>query len=185
MRKVILICFVISSMVFAGDFVLVDSVTSANITGQYGKHSAIIPVKTFDGKYIIPTDVLASNDFRAAWGKINTAIAANGTEDIPELPEIGQQVLINKLYQSVDGIVKCRQTHNRTIYPPHETPALFSFFRENQTDTLDWIPNEEVRRGWARVYDGNTYICLQAHMTQSDWTPNATVGVLWEMVTQL
>lgn len=72
------------------------------------------------------------------------------------------------------------QTHDRTIYTPQETPALFSFFREN-TDDLEWIPNEMVELGWTRIYEGKKYECLQAHQTLSTWTPDVTPA-LWKEV---
>ena len=85
------------------------------------------------------------------------------------------------IYKSVDGLVICRQTHERTIYDPSETPALFSFFRENASDTLEWIPNETVEVGWARIYEEVTYTCLQAHMTLSTWQP-PNVPALWQPI---
>ena len=75
-----------------------------------------------------------------------------------------------------------RQTHDRTIYTPEETPALFSFWRDNASAELAWMDGEKVEKGWKRTFGGKTYECLQAHQTQADWTPTATLGVLWKEV---
>jgi len=74
-----------------------------------------------------------------------------------------------------------RQTHERTIYPPEQTPALFSFYRDNAAAELVWMDGEKVEAGWKRTYEGKTYECLQAHQTQSDWTPDK-VPALWKLV---
>lgn len=148
------------------------------IKGRYGKYSAIEPIKTPDGMFIIPEKCLSDADLAEAKAKIE---AANGeVQDIVDLPAIGQQVIGDRYYNYASenaGLVKCVQTHNRTIYPPEETPDLFSFFRPN-TDELDWIPNEYVHLGWKRWYDGVQYEVIQAHMTLSTWTPDVTPA-LW------
>ena len=46
---------------------------------------------------------------------------------------------------------------------------------------MDWIAGEQVSVGTLRVYGGDTYRCIQAHVTQSDWTPPA-VPALWAIV---
>ena len=96
-----------------------------------------------------------------------------------QLPEFGVLVTIDEYYLYKGDIVKCRQTHNRTIYEPKDTPALFSFFRDN-TDQLQWIPSEQVETGWMRIYDGVKYEVIQAHQTQIDWTP-PNVPALWKV----
>lgn len=37
--------------------------------------------------------------------------------------------------------------------------------------------------GTRRFYGGQTYACLQAHVTQADWTPDATPA-LWRLVVE-
>jgi hypothetical protein len=100
---------------------------------------------------------------------------------LPLLPEVGQSVIKDKLYNYGGITVHCIQSHIRTIYPPEQTPNLFAVYRPN-SDTLDWIINEKVTVGWKRVYNGNTYIVLQAHMTQTTWNPVITLGTLWNVV---
>ena len=75
-----------------------------------------------------------------------------------------------------------RQPHERTIYHPEQTPALFSFWRDNASAELAWMDCEKVEKGWKRTFGGKTYECLQPHQTQSDYTPTATIGVLWKEV---
>jgi hypothetical protein len=102
--------------------------------------------------------------------------------EVRNMPKIGEQLLIDVLYlyssEDENYTIKCRQTHNRTIYDPKDVPALFSFFREN-ADDLEWIPNEQVELGWKRVHEGVIYERIQAHMTLEAWEPNNTPS-LWK-----
>lgn len=175
MKNLILI-ILLSTMAFGQQYIMVDSTTAQQIKGRYGIYSEIDPIATYDGKFIVPTDCLEDEDLASAKDTLEYAIATNQVVGIPALPSSGT-IYKDSLYL-YNGVVKCRQTHTRTIYPPEQTPALFSFYREN-SDTLSWIENEEVKVGWKRVYQGTTYRCLQSHQTLSTWTPTATLGVLW------
>lgn len=106
----------------------------------------------------------------------STELAAAITQTIP-MPEIGELCEINNYYFYGGDILKCRQTHNRTIYNPKDTPALFSYFR-GSSDFIEWMPNEEVQVGWERIYNSLRYRCIQSHMTQASWTPDV-VPALW------
>ena len=99
----------------------------------------------------------------------------------PPLPSTGwlEQGVI---YSYNNGAVMVRQPHERTIYHPEQTPALFSFYRDNASAELAWMDCEKVEKGWKRTFGGKTYECLQPHQTQSDYTPTATIGVLWKEV---
>jgi hypothetical protein len=35
-----------------------------------------------------------------------------------------------------------------------------------------WVVGEALLVGWLRMYNNKTYLCIQAHTTQSDWTPD-------------
>lgn len=98
----------------------------------------------------------------------------------PPLPSSGT-LKIGEIYSYNNGAVMVRQTHERTIYAPEETPALFSFWRDNASAELAWMDGEKVEKGWKRTFDGKTYECLQAHQTQADWTPTTTLGTLWNV----
>ena len=100
----------------------------------------------------------------------------------PPLPNSGwlEQGVI---YSYNNGAVMVRQPHERTIYTPEQTPALFSFWRDNASAELAWMDGEKVEKGWKRTFSGKTYECLQPHQTQSDYTPTATLGVLWKEIT--
>lgn len=106
-----------------------------------------------------------------------STLSAQKYEPLPNKGRIEQ----GKFYSYNGKVVLCIQSHDRTIYPPEQTPNLFSFYRTN-ADNLEWIVGEKVDVGWKRVYNGKTYQCLQAHMTQVDWTPTATLGLLWSVV---
>ena len=43
-----------------------------------------------------------------------------------------------------------------------------------------WAAGEAVTIGMLRKYDNDLYECIQAHTTQSDWTPNITPA-LWKI----
>ena len=93
------------------------------------------------------------------------------------LPTKGE-VTAGKFYSYGGKVVYCIQSHERTIYTPEQTPALFSFFRENNVD-LEWIEGEKVDVGWERIFGGKTYKCLQAHQTLKGWEPDKTPS-LWK-----
>lgn len=95
------------------------------------------------------------------------------------LPDIGEECIKDKHYTYKNQILICRQTHNRTIYEPKNTPALFSFFRNN-TDLLLWIEGEQVEVKWVRIYNEIKYEVIQAHQTQTDWTPPVAT-TLWKV----
>ena len=40
---------------------------------------------------------------------------------------------------------------------------------------------EQVSVGWMRIYNGVKYEVVQAHQTQEDWIPTATLNVLWKV----
>ena len=98
----------------------------------------------------------------------------------PSLPSSGF-LEEGKIYSYDGGMVIVRQPHERTIYPPEETPALFSVYRAN-TEGAAWVANEAVEKGDTRTYNGKTYQCIQPHTTQVDYTPTATINVLWKEV---
>ena len=102
-----------------------------------------------------------------------TAIAA----DVPELPAVGEWCEAGMMYAYNGALVICRQSHFRTIYPQEETLALFIVYREEAAG-LEWIAGEQVHVGTRRFYDGAEYECLQAHVTQSDWTPPSGTGAI-------
>lgn len=99
----------------------------------------------------------------------------------PPLPEQGW-LEVGHIYSYADGAVMVVQSHNRTIYAPENTPALFSFYRPNTPELL-WIPNEQVQIGWKRWFNDKQYDCIKSHMTLSTWTPDVTPA-LWVEIQQ-
>lgn len=97
----------------------------------------------------------------------------------PVLPSSGA-LKQGEVYSYKDGMVVVIQTHQRTIYAPEDTPALFSVYRAN-TEGMDWVANEKVEIGDKRNYSGKTYQCIQSHTTQTGWTPDVTTA-LWKEV---
>ena len=101
------------------------------------------------------------------------------TTGLLPLPDEGEEVL-QQLYAYNNKVVYCRQKHNRTIYPPEQTPALFSFFRD-ETGSLSWIEGELVKVGWIREHEGVQYEAITEHMTLPGWEPDNT-PTLWKEV---
>lgn len=110
-----------------------------------------------------------------------SSLGSISVNNVPPLPDSGW-IVANQLYSWNNQVVCCVQSHNRTIYPPEQTPALFSFYRANQAG-LQWIENELVQVNWERTYHGTVYKVLQQHMTQQTWNPVATLGTLWGVAT--
>ena len=102
------------------------------------------------------------------------------TTIFPPLPSSGA-LKKGEVYSYNNGAVMVVQDHNRTIYTPEQTPALFSFYRDNTTD-LEWMEGEKVEVGWTRMYEGKKYECLQAHQTLSTWTLDVTPALWKEIV---
>lgn len=113
----------------------------------------------------------------------STKYVIEGSEDAntlyPELPESGT-LTEGEVYSYQGGMVVIVQTHERTIYPPQQTPALINFYRK-ETGDLQWIENEQVKIGDIRMYDGKKYEALTAHTTLSTWIPPNT-PTLWKEV---
>jgi hypothetical protein len=157
-------------------------ILSEKLQGKYGLYSAIDAVPLPDGTFMLPERCLSDVDLIAAKDLIIEKRTA--TAEILPLPDEGELIAGN-VYQWYDPDLGedqninyiCRQTHNRTIYKPSETPALFTFYREN-SDDLIWIQNELVELGWKRVHNGVQYECIQAHMTVEGQTPDITPA-LW------
>lgn len=86
-----------------------------------------------------------------------------------------------EVYSYNNGAVMVVQDHERTIYAPELTPALFSFYRE-VTEGQPWIVGEQIAKDATRTYNGKTYKCIQAHQSQENWNPEVTLGVLWSVI---
>jgi hypothetical protein len=111
----------------------------------------------------------------------NAFIASVPADAFPVLPDAGW-LEAGSIYNWQGQAVMVRQSHNRTEHDPPDVPALFLVYREDAGEALDWVAGEPVQVGALRLYSGALYACIQAHVTQSDWTPVATLGVLWAAV---
>ena len=68
-----------------------------------------------------------------------------------------------------------------TARPLSAEERLDSLEGQMQQITLAWVAGEAVAVGDRRYYKGVWYECLQAHTTQSDWTPDTAIA-LWTVV---
>ena len=109
----------------------------------------------------------------------------DGAGDYNPLPAFGEWVSSEfgqNIYGYEGGMVICRTSHYRTEHDPADIPALFTVYREDAGEALDWIAGERVEIGTWRLFDEVLYQCLQAHQTQEDWTPPQVLGTLWAAV---
>ena len=95
------------------------------------------------------------------------------------LPPQGTELANGEIYAWDGQNVIVRQDHVRTEHDPDTVPALFIVYRESY-DGMEWIASEQVSIGDERIYESVTYIVIQAHVTQEDWTPPAT-PTLWSV----
>jgi len=110
---------------------------------------------------------------------------AGAVSDLYPAWAMGATYAVDDLVSYEDALWKCRQAHtavDAAWYPPN-VPALWLRYRKDADTLLEWVAGEQVYVGWQRTYDGGTYECIQAHVTQSDWTPPA-VPALWSVVTE-
>lgn len=138
---------------------------------------------------------------RTFWKATGTGVLHEGFTDIDQVTTTGQPTFESNvdattlypalpssgtleqgvIYSHEGGMVIVEQTHERTIYPPEQTPALFSVYRAN-TEGMDWVANEQVVIGDKRNYSGKIYQCIQSHQTLSTWTPDVTPALWKEIV---
>ena len=109
----------------------------------------------------------------------NEFLGAVPADSFPLLPDSGW-LEAGDIYQWNDIAVMVRQSHNRTEHDPPDIPALFIVYRPDAGEALEWIVGEQVQVGTHRLYDSTEYEALQAHITQSDWTP-PVVPALWRV----
>lgn len=145
---------------------------------QYNAEIWSIPEQSADGLTWFVKAPVEHDDNRWGVPVSNVTELTKAIDTTALLPSLGGLCTKDKYYLYKGDVVKCRQTHNRAIYEPKDTPALFSFFRNN-TNQLEWIEGEQVQVGWMRIYNGVKYEVIQAHQTQSDWTPNVAI-TLWK-----
>lgn len=166
---------------------ILNKTQAASIKGRHGIYSALIPDMLPDGTYVLPIECIDDPDLKDVKTKLQDIFKTGSVAEIHSLPRTGELCEAGIIYfwertieepDEFPTLVKCVQTHNKTIFKPDETPALFSFFRKN-SDTLEWITNEYVQVGWKRIYQVIQYEVIQAHQTQITWNPIATLGVLW------
>ena len=158
---------------YTADFTVVDSLEAADavnavtrITADPVMDQLVVDNIEVNGKPAIETRV----DYPT---KVASTI-------FPSLPSSGT-LKMGEIYSYGNGAVMVRQTHERTIYTPEQTPALFSFYRDNASAELAWMEGEKVEAGWKRTFNGKTYECLQAHQTQVGWEPT-NASALWKEV---
>ena len=153
------------------------------------RHFSTAPNRLIDGEphvYIstVTTPEVAEAYRQMAQGidgvSISPAVSPYAAQDWPPLPAQGEPVEMGVIYEDGEVLWMARQTHTRTEHTPEVTPALWSRYR-HPAQGLTWIAQEPVEAGTLREYEGVMYSCVQAHVTQTDWTPPA-VPARWRPV---
>jgi len=89
---------------------------------------------------------------------------------------------VDALVSYADALYRCRQAHtSQSDWQPDVVLSLWLVYRPNADQVLEWVGSEPVQVGTLRTYGGDEYVCLQAHVTQSDWIP-PNVPTLWAAV---
>lgn len=96
------------------------------------------------------------------------------------LPIAGTPLQAGEIYGYSGGLVMVRQSHNRTEHAPADVPSLFTVYRADAGDTLDWVAGERVEVGTRRTHGGKTWEALQAH--QAEFAPDLTPALWREVV---
>lgn len=123
--------------------------------------------------------------------RLDTLIVADELEpcEAGEVAEVypawalGATYAVDDLVNYETALYKCRQAHTAVAsnWTPPNVPALWLVYRKDADQLLEWVAGEPVSVGTRRTYGGAEYTALQAHVTQSDWTPPA-VPALWAAV---
>jgi len=145
------------------------------VTGELGGQAVALNDTARVGEQVGIAEALAA----VSDADENTFIAAVPVDAFPALPDSGW-LEAGSIYNWNGQAVVVRQSHNRTEHDPDTVPALFLVYREDAGEALDWIAGEQVQVGTLRLYDDVLYACIQAHVTQVDWTPPATPA-LWRV----
>lgn len=111
---------------------------------------------------------------------VSTKLNQLSTSLYPDYPSIGTPVEKGSIFNYLGELVQVVQSHNITIYNPHDVPALFSFYRD-VSGSAEWMENEVVAIGDIRTYQEVDYECIQAHMTLNAWIPPNT-PTLWQVI---
>lgn len=97
----------------------------------------------------------------------------------PAMPQDGTQVNAGEIYSLGGTLYRVRQSHKRTADAPSTIPALWLWYRADAT--IDWVAGEQVYVGTIRTDAGQSYKCIQQHVTQAGWEPHG-LSALWELV---
>lgn len=162
-----------AGMRYEADFTIVNGETMESAIFAFTRmtNDADLDQKVIDNIEVDGSPAIESKPVYA--NKVSTSI-------FPTLPVNGE-LKKGQVYSYGNGAVMVVQDHQRTIYAPELTPALFSFYR-TVTEGQEWIIGEQVALNATRTYNGKTYKCIQAHQTQTSWNPELTLGTLWQVV---
>lgn len=129
---------------------------------------------------VLRSATVAAQDNDPTGWPIQAAFEGTGEAAFATLPDAGW-LEAGSIYLFDGTAYIVRQSHNRTEHDPGDVPALFMVHRMDATSLLAWVAGEQVYVGTRRTYAGNEYECLQAHVTETTWTPPQTPA-LWKLV---
>jgi len=99
----------------------------------------------------------------------------------PGFPDIGTEVSKNKIYNYDSEAIQVIKTHTISVANPHNSPDMFSFYRE-ETGNLEWAIQEKVTKRNIRIYNGVKYECIKDHMTAEGLEPDKSKQKLWKAI---
>lgn len=146
------------------------------VTNASGTAVLVSDIMEAGGMTVSGLPIISDESENAFLGKV-----AGKAGSYNPLPAAGVWLEAGEIYGYGGGLVMVRQSHTRTEHAPADVPALFTVYRANAGDVLDWVSGERVEVGTRRTYGGKTWEALQAHQTQSDWQP-PNVPALWREV---
>lgn len=121
----------------------------------------------------------AISEVRSAREDLDVAkaeIKASAKKDVEDAKELIKEVLQEELSAQIEKVKnQLRNVVKIVDIAPDKLKELIQLYEP-------WKENETVKKGDIRHHEGKLYEVVQAHTTQSDWTPNATPA-LWKEIT--
>ena len=152
------------------------------------RHFSTTPNRTIDGEDFCFVSTVSRPEVAEAWRQVaethpvdlSPTLSPYAPTAFEPLPDEGEPVEKGTIYDDGGSLWMARQSHDRMHFDPADTLNLFVRYR-HPGQGLEWIAAEQVEVGTLREYEGEMYLCRQAHATQSNWQPD-TILALWVLV---
>lgn len=129
-------------------------------------------------------ELVEANAHPATVTTVMKGVANGSPDDAPAWEDnAGEDTVIGDYWAYDGGTYMTIQDHTIFAhYPPDIVPALYVKIEQNSEF---WEVGVQYYIDDVRIYepDGLSYTCLQSHVSTADWTPPATINVLWQLLT--